>query len=57
MEAVSHRLRGRMDRIEAFAQAEMERTRELERVVLVSSFPCLLPPFFFFCGFFFVGAR
>ena len=35
------------DRLEAFTQAEVERTRGLERAVLVS----------FFCNFFFVGAR
>ena len=47
MDTVSHRLHGRFDRLEAFAQAELERTRDLERAVLVS----------FFCNFFFVGAR
>nr|XP_020155088.1 uncharacterized protein LOC109740438 [Aegilops tauschii subsp. strangulata] len=33
MAAVSRRLRGRTDRIQAFAQAEVEQTRELERAV------------------------
>ena len=37
MDTVSRHLRGRMDHIEDFAQAEVERTRELERAVLVSS--------------------
>ena len=37
MDAVSRHLRGRMDQIEAFAQAKVERTRELERVMLVGS--------------------
>ena len=36
MTAVTRRLRGRADRIEAFAQAEVKVTQELERVVLVS---------------------
>ena len=54
MAAVTRRLRGRTDRIQAFAQAEVEQTRELERAVFVS-FPCFLP--FFFCCCFFVGAR
>ena len=47
LDAVSRRLRGRTERLEAFAQAEVERTRDLERAVLVS----LLVIFFF------VGAR
>lgn len=47
MNAVSRHLHGRLDRLEAFAQAEVERTRDLERAMLVS----------FFCNFFFVGAR
>ena len=37
LDAVSRRLRGRMERLEAFAQAEVERTRDLERAILVSS--------------------
>ena len=53
MDAVSRRLRGRTDRIEAFAQAEVERTRELERVVLVSSLSAF--QYFFLCSFFFSG--
>ena len=36
LDAVSRRLRGRTDRLEAFAQAEVERTRDLERAILVS---------------------
>ena len=36
LDAVSRRLRGRTERLEAFAQAEVERTRDLERAVLVS---------------------
>ena len=36
MDAVSRRLRGRTDRLEAFAQAEVERTCDLERATLVS---------------------
>ena len=47
IDVVSRRLRGRTDRLGAFAQAEVERTRDLERAVLVS----------FFCNIFFVGAR
>ena len=37
LDAVSRRLRGRTERLEAFAQAEVERTRDLECAVLVSS--------------------
>ena len=47
LDAVSHRLGGRTEQLEAFAQAEVERTRDLECAVLVS----LLTIFFF------VGAR
>ena len=47
LDVVCRRLRGRTERLEAFAQAEVERTRDLERAVLVS----LLAIFFF------VGAR
>ena len=36
LDAVSRRLRGRTKWLEAFAQAEVERTRDLERAVLVS---------------------
>jgi hypothetical protein len=36
MAAVRHHLRGRAERVQAFAQAETERARELERSVLVS---------------------
>ena len=36
LDAVSRHLRGRTKRLEAFAQAEVERTRDLERTVLVS---------------------
>ena len=36
MAAVTRRLRGRTDRIQAFAQAEVEATQELERAVFVS---------------------
>nr|XP_045090085.1 tol-Pal system protein TolA-like [Aegilops tauschii subsp. strangulata] len=34
LDAVSRRLRGRTEQLEAFAKAEVERTRDLERVVL-----------------------
>ena len=47
LDAFSRRLRGRTKRLEAFAQAEVERTRDLERVVLVSLLVIFL----------FVGAR
>ena len=36
LDPVSRRLRGRTERLEAFSQAEVERTRDLERAVLVS---------------------
>ena len=36
LDAVSRRLRGQTVRLQAFAQAEVERTRDLERAVLVS---------------------
>jgi hypothetical protein len=36
MAAVRQHLRGRAERVQAFAQAETERARELERSVLVS---------------------
>ena len=38
LDAVSRRLRGRTERLVAFAQADVERTRNLERAVLVSLF-------------------
>ena len=47
MYMISRHLRGRTGRLEAFAQAEVDRTWDLELAVLVS----------FFCNFFFVGAR
>ena len=47
MHTVSRGLRGQTDRIEAFAQAEVERTQDLDHAVLVS----------FFYNFFFVGAH
>ena len=36
LDAISRRLRRRTERLEAFAQAEVEQTRDLERAVLVS---------------------
>ena len=43
LDAVSRRLRGWTERLEAFAQAETEWTRDLERAVLVSpSSSCFL---------------
>ena len=36
LDAVSRRLRGRTERLQAFAKAETERTRDLERAVLLS---------------------
>ena len=55
MDAVSRRLRAQMDRIKAFTQAEVERTWELERAMLVSSLSAFY--YFFLFSFFFVGAR
>ena len=54
MAAVTRRLRGWADRIQAFAQAEVEQARDLERAVTVSIF---LAFYFFSCCFFFMGAR
>jgi hypothetical protein len=51
MAAVRHHLRGRAERVQAFAQAETERARELERSVFVSP-----PPGLFFRSWS-VGAR
>ena len=52
LDDISRRLRGRTERLEAFAQAEVERTHDLERVILVSS-----SFFLFSCDFILVGAR
>ena len=42
MNAMTRRLQGQVDQIQAFAQAEVEATQELEGVVLVSCFCVLL---------------
>nr|XP_045084577.1 chloride intracellular channel protein 6-like [Aegilops tauschii subsp. strangulata] len=44
LDAVSRRLRGRTDRLEAFAQAKVERTRDLERAILDESPSIDKPP-------------
>ena len=53
MAAVTRRLRGRTDRIQAFALAEVEATQELERAFFLSFL--LHSAFLFFRYFFFVG--
>ena len=52
MAVMSWGLRGRTDRIQAFAQTEVEQTLELEHAVFISS---PLPSAFSLCCFFWVG--